>query len=504
MVVFNIHSKISGQNYVGSCRSDIFERWELYIQAAEAGLDYPLYREIREHGEANFDITELDFAEDISELRERELLHTVELKARSLRSYKFGRTDAVVKRHRQADIDRAWMKDLEDEPRAGVQQQAETKRPAKKPTTVAESAKRPTESRSKVEQPSPMGEQPSPMDEQPRPMVEQPRAMVEQAGPALGTVEKDSVKPARPNNQDAQVAPEQSAAVAATPLNDESQALLAAGAGLLVRTLDKAQALSAQWQQAASQTALLSSALKASEQALKALDVQQRVAEERAREAQAALAASAEANRALGNAQRQLHEQGAALAELMAASSNEQGGFDALQAEITALLSQLKAQGAGKVANREAHRRSPVSEQKTGDKPAAAPAPRPAPASASAPEIAPTGGAQAHPASSADDEPSADEMAAQEARMVNGLKGLGALLDAQRVETSAEEEASTPVRAWVAPAKSDGEAPRVLEKTDRRKAVVHRRKTKALGAIGSALSEAGRGGRKTLSIRSGL
>ncbi len=115
MVVFKVLNKITGQHYVGSCRGDIYERWALYVRAAEAGLDYPLYHEIREQGESSFSITELDYADSIEELKEMELLHTIELLARSLRAYKFGVKDAVVKRCSKLDLDRAWMKDLQEE-----------------------------------------------------------------------------------------------------------------------------------------------------------------------------------------------------------------------------------------------------------------------------------------------------------------------------------------------------------------------------------------------------
>ncbi len=112
MVVFKILNKVTGQNYVGSCRGDIYERWELYARAAEAGLDFPMYREIRELGEEQFSIVELDFTEDREELKEIELLHTIELKARSLRAYKFGVKDTVVKRCTKTELDQAWMKEL--------------------------------------------------------------------------------------------------------------------------------------------------------------------------------------------------------------------------------------------------------------------------------------------------------------------------------------------------------------------------------------------------------
>ena len=125
MVVFKILNKVTGKNYVGSCRGDIFERWELYARAADAGLDFPLYRDIREHGENQFSITELDFAEDREELKEIELFHTIELSARSLRSYKFGLKDSVVKRCTKTQLDKAWQKEMSEQARAEAEKAAE-------------------------------------------------------------------------------------------------------------------------------------------------------------------------------------------------------------------------------------------------------------------------------------------------------------------------------------------------------------------------------------------
>ncbi len=149
MVVFKILNKITGQHYVGSCRGDIYERWALYVRAAEAGLDYPLYHEIREQGESSFSITELDYADSIEELKEMELLHTIELIARSLRAYKFGVKDAVVKRCSKLDLDRAWMKDLQEEisQAHGDDEIPVPRTPAAgQPATGAVTAKRPLQS----------------------------------------------------------------------------------------------------------------------------------------------------------------------------------------------------------------------------------------------------------------------------------------------------------------------------------------------------------------------
>ncbi|OMH25539.1 GIY-YIG nuclease family protein [Motiliproteus sp. MSK22-1] len=127
MVVFKILNKVTGKNYVGSCRGDIFERWELYARAADAGLDFPLYKDIREHGESQFSITELDFVEDREELKEIELFHTIELSARSLRSYKFGLKDSVVKRCTKTQLDKAWQKEMSEQARAEAEKAAEVR-----------------------------------------------------------------------------------------------------------------------------------------------------------------------------------------------------------------------------------------------------------------------------------------------------------------------------------------------------------------------------------------
>ena len=134
MVVFKILNKVTGKNYVGSCRGDIFERWELYARAADAGLDFPLYKDIREHGESQFSITELDFVEDREELKEIELFHTIELSARSLRSYKFGLKDSVVKRCTKTQLDKAWQKEMSEQARAEAEKAAEARSQSTKPS----------------------------------------------------------------------------------------------------------------------------------------------------------------------------------------------------------------------------------------------------------------------------------------------------------------------------------------------------------------------------------
>ncbi|MFB9888092.1 GIY-YIG nuclease family protein [Balneatrix alpica] len=89
MIIFKIVNRITEQTYLGSAKSDVFARWQEYVKAAEAGLDFPLYDDIRQHGEQAFEVLEIDFAESREELQELELYYMVELRARSLKGYKF-------------------------------------------------------------------------------------------------------------------------------------------------------------------------------------------------------------------------------------------------------------------------------------------------------------------------------------------------------------------------------------------------------------------------------
>lgn len=88
MIIFTVTNKTTSQVYVGSTRNDLVDQWEKMVAAAEQNLDYPLYQEIRVHGQDGFIVEEWDDVEDRNELimLEQEAIET--LNARSLKGYK--------------------------------------------------------------------------------------------------------------------------------------------------------------------------------------------------------------------------------------------------------------------------------------------------------------------------------------------------------------------------------------------------------------------------------
>lgn len=72
MIIFTVTNKVTKQIFVGSTRNDLESQWEKMVAAAHQDLDYPLYREIRIHGEDEFTVEEWDRAESREELAELE------------------------------------------------------------------------------------------------------------------------------------------------------------------------------------------------------------------------------------------------------------------------------------------------------------------------------------------------------------------------------------------------------------------------------------------------
>ncbi|MEH6823362.1 MAG: hypothetical protein V7629_05555 [Motiliproteus sp.] len=482
MVVFKILSKVSGQHYVGSCRGNIDERWELYLRAAEAGLDFPLYVEIREHGEAQFLIEELDYADDIAELKEMELLHTIELVARSLRNYKFGRTDAVVKRIRQVDHERAWMKDLPEEPVR-----------AKFSSTPALKVK---------SKPSP---KPKPMPAVPRPSIAAPAStstvrVADGASRPAGVGKAPSIVESRPENSSAEL----------------DKALFAEGIGLLVRAVATVEQLSQRQQQARDGAKALALALAESERTLQQLQVQQDEAALRARLAMEAVAASQSANIVLMDAQRQARE--SSLAALAVLESGDEASIQAaqLQQELSRLLLRIKV---GATTSKSVSALPQLESQRAVEKPVSAPAVEMPVVPLSVSQSMPPLPIVSASLSSAPVAPSFNNVQrcqeAEEAKMVNQLKQLGQMLtqpqpqqvgvaDVESVPGAIEAELSgrplevrSPARAWIGTTADDAESALVLVNKSTPTTVVHRRSK----APRSVLASATGAGRKTLSIK---
>ncbi|MFT6913834.1 MAG: hypothetical protein ACJAWL_000120 [Motiliproteus sp.] len=487
MVVFKILSKVSGQNYIGSCRSDIDERWQLYLRAAEAGLDFPLYKEIREHGEEQFIVEELDYADDIAELKEMELLHTVELSARSLRSYKFGITDALVKRIRQGDHERAWMKDLPEEPlRAKI-----PAAPAAKPKPRAKATK------PRVQVASSVAPKPRVVSSKPEP-----------AGNAQG-----GLSGSRPETD----AP----SVKAGPVDHSAEldkALFAEGIGLLVRAVAEVDQLSSGQQQARDEAQSLTRALADSDRVLQQLQAQQEEVALKARLAMEAVEASQSANATLIEVHRQTRERSLSALKALESSGDRSIQAAQLQQELSRLLLRIKVGAAG---------------SKTAAVPAAAPAAITAAITAATTAESASAVVASEPAAPSisavpvprlTDTPAAEatlQVEAQEAKMVNQLKQLDQMLTQEQpevaVETASKQtgadtaspsagsplEVNSPARAWVGTIADDADSALVLVKDAAPATVVLRRPkvTRPVGGSSAGMSAAADKVRKTLSIK---
>ncbi|WP_252178956.1 GIY-YIG nuclease family protein [Endozoicomonas sp. 4G] len=109
MIIFTVTNKVTKQIFVGSTRNDLESQWEKMVAAAHQDLDYPLYREIRIHGEDEFTVEEWDRAESREELAELEQDAIHFFGADSLRGYKTSTVKILPKkkkRQRKSSIEK--------------------------------------------------------------------------------------------------------------------------------------------------------------------------------------------------------------------------------------------------------------------------------------------------------------------------------------------------------------------------------------------------------------
>ncbi|WP_257279820.1 GIY-YIG nuclease family protein [Endozoicomonas sp. ISHI1] len=109
MIIFIVTNKVTKQVFVGSTRNDLESQWEKMVAAAHQDLDYPLYREIRIHGEDEFTVEEWDRAESREELAELEQDAINFFGAESLRGYKTSTVKILPKkkkRQRKSSIEK--------------------------------------------------------------------------------------------------------------------------------------------------------------------------------------------------------------------------------------------------------------------------------------------------------------------------------------------------------------------------------------------------------------
>jgi group I intron endonuclease len=83
MIVYLITNKINGKKYVGQTIQPIEDRWRQHSVYDLHKLDFLLYRALRKHGVENFEIKEIDGANDQTELNYREWLWIHKLETNS-------------------------------------------------------------------------------------------------------------------------------------------------------------------------------------------------------------------------------------------------------------------------------------------------------------------------------------------------------------------------------------------------------------------------------------
>ncbi|WOG29346.1 hypothetical protein [Endozoicomonas sp. 8E] len=101
MIIFTVTNKVTKQIFVGSTRNDLESQWEKMVAAAHQNMDYPLYREIRIHGEDEFTVEEWDRAESREELAELEQDAIDFFGADSLKGYKTSTVKILPKKKRR-------------------------------------------------------------------------------------------------------------------------------------------------------------------------------------------------------------------------------------------------------------------------------------------------------------------------------------------------------------------------------------------------------------------
>lgn len=519
MIVFKILNKVSGQHYVGSCRGDIFERWQLYLNAAEAGLDFPLYKEIREHGEAQFTIAELDFAEDISELKEMELLHTIELNARSLRSHKFGLSENVVKRRRQLAHENAWKKEIpaEDKPLAPA--------PVSKPVVSKTAIRKPAIKKDPISSKTITGQ----LRDKTSAAASQfstPKTATRTATKTTvktsivavtDTSKKTAVKLSTPPAKSIDTQKPDNSKLQNQNADDELQkTLFAESVGLLVRTLSSVEQINSQQQRARDEAESLSQALIASDNALQQLLQQQQQAAVMAKQAMAAVEASQQANQALISAQQQALQCSASTLDALDKNQQNLDQNQLLQQQLTDLLGRLKNSSATR-STQSIPSPEPMEPRASKPEPSisgsslsaathADPLVAEAPSTGLSPSTASTApksttqplSVVTHTAlvtktvtkpavvSDDDDEAQRQLLQAEESKMVNQLKQLDQLLETpstlqdhqqegQPAQGSVQDPAAPPATAWVAASGKEADSAQLVTRASSAAKVIHRR-----------------------------
>ena len=78
-VIYCITNAVNGKKYVGQTRDSIERRWSGHLHSTRAGSSCALHSAMRKYGVKNFKIEQLDTAESLEELNEKEVYLIVQL-----------------------------------------------------------------------------------------------------------------------------------------------------------------------------------------------------------------------------------------------------------------------------------------------------------------------------------------------------------------------------------------------------------------------------------------
>ncbi|ROR94764.1 hypothetical protein EDC56_3907 [Sinobacterium caligoides] len=96
MIVFTITNQHTNEVYVGTARNTAEEKWKQYLSSTAAGLDFPLYNDIRDYGSDAFQVSEWAFADSMEELTTLNREAMLKFDGISLRGHKTVNSSVVL------------------------------------------------------------------------------------------------------------------------------------------------------------------------------------------------------------------------------------------------------------------------------------------------------------------------------------------------------------------------------------------------------------------------
>jgi group I intron endonuclease len=79
-IIYIATNTVNGKQYVGQTRYSLKIRWQLHLRAIRDGSTSALHQAIRKYGVEAFEIKQLDSAETLKDLNDKEVLHISQLR----------------------------------------------------------------------------------------------------------------------------------------------------------------------------------------------------------------------------------------------------------------------------------------------------------------------------------------------------------------------------------------------------------------------------------------